>query len=158
MLRIAPLIPVNYHFLRFHSSADLLPAQFTYTVGHPEITQNDMIDLLIKRELTRTIGSLNNEITEEIDSSMEMLFGLDNQWKEVGVFDSLTRTVGRAANRVFVGKELCELCLRVRKYHSSTDARLQYGFRYGRCSLCERHFSQQLYSPPFPEVFETVRT
>ncbi|KAJ7454982.1 cytochrome P450 [Mycena galericulata] len=82
-------------------------AQFTYTVGHPEITSNDMIDLLIKRELTRTIGSLNNELLEEIDGSMEGIFGTDGEWREVEVFDSLTRTVGRVANRVFVGKELC---------------------------------------------------
>ncbi|KAJ6578775.1 cytochrome P450, partial [Mycena vulgaris] len=82
-------------------------AQFTYTVGHPEITSNDMIDLLIKRELTRTIGTLNNELLEEIDGSMEGIFGTDGEWREVGVFDGLTRTVGRVANRVFVGKELC---------------------------------------------------
>ncbi|KIJ43181.1 hypothetical protein M422DRAFT_253378, partial [Sphaerobolus stellatus SS14] len=82
-------------------------AQFTYTVGHPEITSNDMIDLLIKRELTRTIGTLNNEILEEVEGTMEELYGIDNQWREVGVFDTLTRTVGRASNRVFVGKELC---------------------------------------------------
>ncbi|KAJ7457037.1 hypothetical protein FB451DRAFT_1047728 [Mycena latifolia] len=82
-------------------------AQFTYTVGHPEITSNDMIDLLIKRELTRTIGTLNNELLEEIDGSMEGIFGMDGEWREVGVFDGLTRTVGRVANRVFVGKELC---------------------------------------------------
>jgi hypothetical protein len=38
-----------------HRISKLLPhhlftnlAQFTYTVGHPEITSNDMIDLLIK--------------------------------------------------------------------------------------------------------------
>ncbi|KAJ7730246.1 cytochrome P450 [Mycena maculata] len=82
-------------------------AQFTYTVGHEEITSNDMIDLLIKRELTRTIGTLNTELLEEIDDSMERIFGTDGEWREVGVFDSLTRTVGRVANRVFVGKELC---------------------------------------------------
>ncbi|CAL1703350.1 unnamed protein product [Somion occarium] len=82
-------------------------AQFTYTVGHPEITSNDMIDILIKRELTRTIGSLNNEILEEVNASMIDIFGTSGEWVDVGVFDSLTRTVGRAANRVFVGAELC---------------------------------------------------
>lgn len=63
-----------------------------------------MIDLLIKRELTRTIGTLNNELLEEIDGSMEGIFGTDGEWREVGVFDGLTRTVGRVANRVFVGE------------------------------------------------------
>ncbi|KAF7297355.1 hypothetical protein MIND_00969000 [Mycena indigotica] len=82
-------------------------AQFTYTVGHESITSNDMIDLLIKRELTRTIGTLNDLLVEEIVSSIETLYGLDGEWREVPVFDSLTRTVGRVANRIFVGKELC---------------------------------------------------
>ncbi|KAJ7042980.1 cytochrome P450 [Mycena alexandri] len=82
-------------------------AQFTYTVGHPEITSNDMIDLLIKRELTKKTGALNDVILQEIEGSMEGIFGTDGEWREVGVFDSLTRTVGRAANRIFVGKELC---------------------------------------------------
>ncbi|KAJ7460275.1 cytochrome P450 [Mycena latifolia] len=80
--------------------------QFKYTVGHPEILANDMIDLLIKRELTRTTGTMNRELTEEIDDSFDSMFGGDG-WKEIGVFDSLTRTVGRVSSRVFVGKELC---------------------------------------------------
>lgn len=109
-LRFPLILPYN----------SLPSAQFTYTVAHPEITHNDMLDLLIKRELTRTIGSLNNEILEEIDASMEGLFGIDNQWKEVGVFDSLTRTVGRAANRVFVGKELCKFYLYLTSPYRST--------------------------------------
>ncbi|KAJ7648218.1 cytochrome P450 [Mycena polygramma] len=81
--------------------------QFKYTVGHPEILANDMIDLLIKRELTRTTGTMNAELIEEIDDSLESLFGGDGQWRNVGVFDTLTRTVGRVSSRVFVGKELC---------------------------------------------------
>ncbi|KAJ6595156.1 cytochrome P450 [Mycena vulgaris] len=81
--------------------------QFKYTVGHPEILANDMIDLLIKRELTRTTGTMNVELREEIDDSLDSMFGGDGQWKQVGVFDSLTRTVGRVSSRVFVGKELC---------------------------------------------------
>lgn len=83
-------------------------AQFKYTVGHPEITSNDMIDILIKRELTRTTGQLNDEIFEEVEDSLAGMFGDDGAWRTLGVFDSMTRTVGRAANRIFVGKELCE--------------------------------------------------
>jgi len=110
MLRIALLILVSDSvFISQFCKNTVLPskAQFPYTVGHPEITSNDTIDLLIKRELTRTIGSLNNERFEEVEGSMNGIFGNENKWKEVGVFDSLTRTIGRAANRVFVGKELC---------------------------------------------------
>lgn len=69
-----------------------------------------MIDLLIKRELTRTTGTMNVELVEEIDDSLARLFGNDGPWRKVGVFDTLTRTVGRVSSRVFVGKELCETC------------------------------------------------
>ena len=83
-------------------------AQFEYTVGHPEITNNDMVETLIKRELTRTIGTLNREILEEVEASVEDIFGVNNELKEYKIFESLTKIIGRAVNRVFVGKELCK--------------------------------------------------
>ncbi|KAJ7060186.1 cytochrome P450 [Mycena amicta] len=83
-------------------------AQFKYTVGHPEILKNDMVELIIKRELTKTVGTLNEDIIDEILSSMDSLYGTDGEWRECYIFDSLTRTVGRVVNRVFVGKELCQ--------------------------------------------------
>lgn len=67
-----------------------------------------MIDLLIKRELTRTTGTMNHELVAEIDDSLESMFGSDGLWRKVGIFDSLTRTVGRVSSRVFVGSELCK--------------------------------------------------
>ena len=83
-------------------------AQFEYTVGHPEIINNDMVETLIKRELTRTIGTLNREILEEVEASVEDIFGVNNELKEYKIFESLTKIIGRAVNRVFVGKELCK--------------------------------------------------
>ena len=83
--------------------------QFKYTVHHPEITHNDMLDLLIKRDLTRTIGSLNEEIVDELHAGFDSLFGNDTEeWKEVCVWDSMIKTVARSANRIFVGPDLCE--------------------------------------------------
>lgn len=84
------------------------PVQFKYTCqGYPEITSNDMIDLLIKRELTRTVGTLNDAVLEEVDASMANLFGADGEPRNVSVYMAMGRTVGRAVNRIFVGKELC---------------------------------------------------
>lgn len=91
--------------------------QFKYTVEHPEITHNDMLDLMIKRELTRTIGTLNDEISAEFSDCLEEMFGgptVDGsagEWREVGVWDSMIRAVARTANRIFVGPELCESSL-----------------------------------------------
>jgi hypothetical protein len=72
-----------------------------------------MLDLLIKRELTRTVGTLNNETVDEITATMDTLFGgpdAGSEWREVGVWDAMIRTVARSANRVFVGRELCMCC------------------------------------------------
>jgi len=99
-----------------HQPSDLMNAkdctfenmQFAYTVHHPEITHNDMLDQLIKKDLTRTIGSVNAEIVEELELTFHELFGSDTeQWKEVCVWDCMIKTVARTANRVFVGPELC---------------------------------------------------
>ncbi|KAL0062050.1 hypothetical protein AAF712_011128 [Marasmius tenuissimus] len=88
--------------------------QFAYTVQHPEITHNDLLDLMIKRDLTKSVGNLNDEIVQEIQECMEELFGGDvegggeAEWREVGVWDSMIKLVARSANRVFVGPELCK--------------------------------------------------
>ncbi|KAJ7500864.1 cytochrome P450 [Mycena galericulata] len=80
--------------------------QFKHTVGHPEITSNDMLDTLINRELARTTGALNADISEEIEDAMVDLFGSDGETRKVSLFKTVSKIVGRANNRVFVGKEL----------------------------------------------------
>ncbi|KAF7321037.1 hypothetical protein HMN09_00190900 [Mycena chlorophos] len=99
-------------FVLFQSDLRLrdFPVQFKYTVGHPHILNNDMVELLIKRELTKTVGTLNEEIIEEIIKSTDDLYGgseTAGEWRERYVFDSLARAVGRVVSRVFVGAELC---------------------------------------------------
>ncbi|KAJ6528397.1 cytochrome P450 [Mycena sp. CBHHK59/15] len=81
--------------------------QFKYTVGHPEITSDDMIDLLIRRELTRTAGTLNLELLEDIEDSYTKYFGSDGEWRSLRIYHHMGKIVGRVANRSFVGKELC---------------------------------------------------
>ncbi|KAF9269898.1 cytochrome P450 [Marasmius fiardii PR-910] len=88
--------------------------QFAYTTAHPEIMKNDMLDLMIKRELTRHVGNLNDKIVNEITLAMGEMFGTGDlsengqgEWREVGIWDSSMRLVVKAANSVFVGSELC---------------------------------------------------
>ena len=83
--------------------------QSEYTLPHHEIFLTNMIEQLIKKDLTRTIGSLNAEVLEEIEFTFLEQFGSDTeQWKEVCVWDSISKAVARTENRVFVGPELCE--------------------------------------------------
>ncbi|KAF9075522.1 cytochrome P450 [Rhodocollybia butyracea] len=67
---------------------------------------NDLLGVLIRKELTRSIGQFNNEIFEEIDLSMQSIFGTDGQWRKVNIYNSFIKSVGSSANRIFVGKEL----------------------------------------------------
>ena len=108
--------PSMIHWLA-HQPSDRLNArdctlesmQFAYTVRHPEITHNDMLDQLIKKDLTRTTGSLNADVMDELELTFGELLGNDTeQWKDVCVWDCMIRTVTRTANRVFVGPELCK--------------------------------------------------
>ena len=81
--------------------------QFKYTVQHPEITHNDMLDKTISRDLTRSVGTLNKELMEEIALNFEQMWGTDTEnWTDVGGWDSMIKTIARTANRIFVGPEL----------------------------------------------------
>ncbi|KAJ7185259.1 cytochrome P450 [Mycena filopes] len=81
--------------------------QFEHTVGHPEIPNNDMVELLIRRELTRSTGTPNSELLEELDAAMKDLIGGDGDFKKVSVYNTMGGITGRITNRIFVGKELC---------------------------------------------------
>jgi hypothetical protein len=85
--------------------------QFAYTVQHPEITHNDLLDLMIKRDLTKSVGHLNDVVVEELQGAMQELFetNIDAEgWTRISVWDAMIKTVARSANRVFVGPELCK--------------------------------------------------
>ncbi|KAJ7185024.1 cytochrome P450 [Mycena filopes] len=81
--------------------------QFKHTVGHPEILNDDIIDLVIRRELTRTAGTMNPELLEDIDDSYSRFYGADGEWRSRRIYHHMGRIVARVANRAFVGKELC---------------------------------------------------
>ncbi|KAJ7053953.1 cytochrome P450, partial [Mycena amicta] len=81
--------------------------QFKHTVAHPEIYNNDILDLIIRRELTRTAGTMNRELLEDVEDSLAQLFGTDGEWRTRIVHDQMSRVVARVTNRTFVGKELC---------------------------------------------------
>ena len=45
---------------------------------------------------------------DELSVAIDECWGVNcDEWKEVGVFDSMMKIVSRASNRVFVGLPLC---------------------------------------------------
>ncbi|KAJ7765291.1 hypothetical protein B0H16DRAFT_1310111 [Mycena metata] len=81
--------------------------QLKHTVGHPEILNNDMVELLIKRELTRGTGTLDVELLKELDAAMINLIGTQGDFKTVSIYNTMGGIAGRIATCIFVGKELC---------------------------------------------------
>jgi hypothetical protein len=135
--------------------------QFKYTLQHPEIQHNDMLDVMIKRDLTKSVGQLNNGIIEEIDLCAKELFETDvdaDGWKDVSVWDAVIKIVTRADNRCFVGKELCKLIFVVCYVTFPDDVifRQERGILPDVCELDHGNLRLQLGPPYVSEVPQAV--
>jgi hypothetical protein len=84
-------------------------------------------ETIIRRDLTRQLGSLTEDIMEELSAGFDEYWGTDTcQWKEVGVFETMRKIIARTSNRVFIGLPLCML------YHlivSATTNELQVAMK-----------------------------
>lgn len=82
--------------------------QADYTMGPIQLSQNPLHLLLVRRDLTRHIGSVINELLEEISLCFDELWGVDTkEWKEVTVVEDVRRLISRVSSRIFVGVPLC---------------------------------------------------
>lgn len=63
---------------------------------------------VVHRNLPRRVGELVDEMWDEIVLALDDIWGTDeSQYKEIGVFDSVIRIIGRVSNRMFVGTPAC---------------------------------------------------
>jgi hypothetical protein len=86
--------------------ADLLSSNYTLEI--PVLINHDHLKV-IRRDLTRNLGSLTGEITDEIEAAFKDAWGEDTEnWKIVSPYDSTMDIVARTANRIFVGAPLCK--------------------------------------------------
>ncbi|KAF8214830.1 hypothetical protein K438DRAFT_1563182 [Mycena galopus ATCC 62051] len=76
--------------------------QFKHTVAHPEIYNNDILDLIIRRELTRSAGTLNDDLLEDVDAALAHLGGTDGEWRTPIIHHNISRVVARVTNRTFL--------------------------------------------------------
>ena len=80
-----------------------------YTMLNPEIVRHPVHEDVIRKDLTRQLGSLTTEIMEELGSGFDQYWGFDTEnWKEACVFENMMRIIARTSNRVIVGLPLCE--------------------------------------------------
>lgn len=67
--------------------------------------------LIVKREMTRQIGNLIPEAEDELEKAMNESWGMNTEWKDIGLFDTMIKVIARASNRVLVGSEVCKYLL-----------------------------------------------
>jgi hypothetical protein len=83
--------------------------QTDYTMPTPHIMENMIHTHVVKADLTRRVHTLTAEIWLELERAFEESWGIDtDEWKEVNVFQTMSRIFTRTSNRVLVGEELSE--------------------------------------------------
>jgi hypothetical protein len=85
---------------------DFLQTEYTFPI--PKMAEHPYHMNVIKRDLTRKLSALSEEIWDELDESFNVYWGKDtHEWKEVNLMETMIRIVTRTSNRLFVGKEIC---------------------------------------------------
>lgn len=78
------------------------------TMLHPHVIRDTVHGHVIRRELTKELDSYAEDIVDEIQYSLELLWGTSTtDWKEVPLYDVMLEVIGRISNRVLVGLPLC---------------------------------------------------
>lgn len=89
---------------------EFLQTQYTFPI--PKMAEHPYHLNVIKRDLTRKLSTLTGEIWEELEQSFDNYWGTDTEeWREINLMETMIRIVTRTSNRLFVGKEACELVL-----------------------------------------------
>lgn len=83
--------------------------------------ENPLHNDIIRKDLTRNLESLTPDIIEEINTSLDKVWGTDTEiWKEVKVLETMQGLAVRTASRALVGMPLCrnEAYLKNAIYHA----------------------------------------
>lgn len=81
--------------------------QFDYGTIYPTRDHQQVHVHLVMTKLTSQIGNLIPRLAEELDLAMTKHWGVDEEWKEVCVYETLRVVIGQAINRIFIGESLC---------------------------------------------------
>ncbi|KAL2824219.1 cytochrome P450 [Aspergillus cavernicola] len=82
--------------------------QFNHTLMDPKLAHLPAHMSVISGPLTREIGNLIPDLLDEIQFGVDHFWGHDREnYQTVGVFNSMSRIVGQATNRVFIGLPFC---------------------------------------------------
>ncbi|KAI9806379.1 MAG: hypothetical protein M1825_006494 [Sarcosagium campestre] len=88
--------------------AQVSSLQADYTLLDSKLVVNPLHAHVVRRDLTRQLGSMIVDIMDELSASFDLTWGTDTEgWKEICLWDNMIDIIARTSNRVFVGKPLC---------------------------------------------------
>lgn len=83
--------------------------QADWTLLDKSMARNPIQAIIVRRDLTRSLGALIPDIEDELSVVVDESLGTDTEnWKEVEGFKAAAHIVARTSNRVFVGLPLCK--------------------------------------------------
>ena len=82
--------------------------QAPYTICDPNIYENRFHFDVVRRQLSKNLALFTEDIAEELALGFEQYWGTSSEWTTVKAWDSALKIIARAANRVFVGAQLCQ--------------------------------------------------
>ncbi len=86
---------------------DILETDYVFQYRHA--VSSPIHEDVIRRDLSRQLGSLTTEVMNELENGFKQYWGVDTQnWRIIAVFDNMMKTVTRTTNRMLVGLPLCE--------------------------------------------------
>ena len=63
---------------------------------------------VIRKEVTRSLGTLQPDIIQDMRQSVDRLFGTDTEnWREIPLYGTVEDILFKSSNRMFVGEPLC---------------------------------------------------
>ncbi|KAI1746961.1 cytochrome P450 [Xylaria castorea] len=82
--------------------------QVEYTFFHANRVEGPVHPEVIQHQLTKKIGTLVDDIVDEVRTVLEDCWGTDtNEWREVRVYDTMLHVMARLSIRVLMGREFC---------------------------------------------------
>lgn len=90
----------SYEFIR-----ETNPTQ--YSLGDARYISDPWQGTLVKTQLNPMLDSLCDAINNELGVAFDEHFGTDPEWKEIDLYDAMTKIVIQVASRFTVGLPLC---------------------------------------------------
>lgn len=81
--------------------------QASYIIRDQRVIRNSYQFGVVKQHLTRSLATMTQDMTDELELATDQNWGFSTEWKSVNVLESCLKIVAQVSNRVFVGTDIC---------------------------------------------------